>query len=349
MSLMASLAALAVAVAQYLLFPLSFGTAPLLALCFGFLVVPFLVWELNGGALLVASGDINGFNRSIMVGRLTGLALSALSVVLLRSGAIAVAGVLLGQTFGFAASSFILWARLQKSVQGLTRPLLSTARSLAAGSIRLHASTIATFVILQSGILLLNAFSGPADAARYQVAVQMIGLILVLPLAASLNFTAMVAELGPEPFWPLQIRRIGEVLVLVLLLGVFAYIFAPRMILLLAGSEFEVSGHVFRRLVPVLVPLALAHLLSSQWFARGAFLLNSLVSVCAALLTVGIGYMLISRNGLSGAVTTDLIVQIGVVLSAQVGFLLWCNRRHKLQTVGSASANDGLPEANSDH
>src|SRR5260221_744799 len=56
----------------------TFGTTPPLALAVGFLMVPFLVWELYGGNLLTAIDRIGVYNRAQVAGRTPGIALMCL-------------------------------------------------------------------------------------------------------------------------------------------------------------------------------------------------------------------------------------------------------------------------------
>jgi O-antigen/teichoic acid export membrane protein len=89
---------------------------------------------------------------------------------------------------------------------------------------------------------------------------------------------------------------------------VIGYALAPVLIELLAGESFLPALPAFRASLFALFGMTLAIVMASQWIGRGLFWQTSCISVAAALVGLALGFLLIPRAGLTGAVWSTLVV-----------------------------------------
>ena len=216
-----------------------FKGLPALALLWGFLALPLLIWEQYCNALLFGLDQVGIYNRNQVIGR----SLSALSVMLIVGifGA-GVAGVmqanLIGQfAISIAGLSYLVLALQQRGIKICIVPAELWTMIGEAG--KLHLNAIGTFMFSSANLLVLSHFCRQEEVGYFQLATQLIGVLIVVPQAASMVIYGKVAGIGPNRAWPDNRRLLFQFFGLVTLLSVIAGLLAPWGIPLLAGDLFN--------------------------------------------------------------------------------------------------------------
>jgi O-antigen/teichoic acid export membrane protein len=117
-----------------------------------------------------------------------------------------------------------------------------------------------------------------------------------------------------------------RVMAFLTVLSAAAYFAAPGVVLL-AGDEFIPSVDLFRLLLPVLLGMSLAQLMTNQWIGRGFFLSTTILTLGTALLNILLNYFLIPRFGVNGAVWSMLAAYAGLAMMVQLAFSFWCEKQ----------------------
>ena len=213
---------------------------PILLLAFGML--PFLIWEQYGNALLIVTDRLRVYNRAIVISKTLVFVLVGASYFFRLGIYAAVAAMLIGQMTIVAASLPTLLRATAKTIR-FDREL---CRALLVGAAKLHPSTVATFVYAYNGVLVVNRFLGPAQTGIYQFATQLFEVMLVVPYAANIVLYAKSGETGVHEAWPYQRRVLVVLVALMAVAAVVAAVAAPMVIPLIGGSSFAPSIRVFR-------------------------------------------------------------------------------------------------------
>lgn len=316
--------------AAYWVFKVSNGQffkgIPSSILIVGFFMLPFLVWEEYGSNLLSAADRLRTYNIGQFAGRTVGLLAIILFLVILNLG---VSGALLGHVIGQIVVGLIGFIALWKMISENLHVDRVEIKNMLTGSVKLHFNTIGSFLLGQATILMLNHFSTKAEVGWYQVAYQMILVMLIIPQSTTLVLFNKMAELGPDRLWPQQKRMMLQLLGIMTLFSIIAYFLAPVIILSFAGHSFEPSIKVFRLLLPVLIGMSLAHLMTNQWIGRGIFFPTTILTFVTAMANIIFNYFMIPKYGMMGAVWAALISYLGIAVIVQLYFTWWCEKRYR--------------------
>lgn len=303
-----------------------FKGIPSSILIVGFLMLPFLVWEEYGSNLLSAADRLRTYNIGQFAGRTVGLGAIILFLIILNLG---VSGALLGHVIGQIIVGLIGFIALWKMIGGNLQVNKVEVKNMLTGSAKLHFNTIGSFLLGQATILMLNHFSTKAEVGWYQIAYQMVLVMLIIPQSAALVLFNKMAGAGPDRLWPQQKRMMLQVLGIMTLFSILAYFLAPVVILFFAGHSFEPSIKVFRLLLPVLLGMSLAHLMTNQWIGRGIFVPTTILTFVTAMANIIFNYFMIPKYGMMGAVWAALISYLGIAVIVQLYFTWWCEKRYR--------------------
>ncbi len=209
-----------------------------------------------------------------------------------------------------------------------SRPFFSAfeAKALLGGSARLHLNTIGSFLLAQSTILMLSYLATQEEVGWYALAFQTASVLLIIPQSATLVLYSRMAAAGPNGIWPEQKKVVIRVMAFLTVISAVAYFAAPA-IVLLAGEKFIQSVDLFRLLLPVLLGMSLAQLMTNQWIGRGFFLSTTILTLGTALLNILLNYFLIPRFGVNGAVWSMLVAYAGLAVMVQLAFSFWCEKQ----------------------
>lgn len=292
-------------------------------LAVGLLLLPVLIWEQFGSTLLAMEQRVDIYNRAQVIGRSVAAIIVALALAL---GA-GIYGLLLGLLAGQA------WVALRgvtylMQTSERTRPSAAYARHLIGRGLRLHLSAVAAVLITSADVLIVAHQLGASSAGSYQVAIQLLLALTVLPQAATLVIYGRVASGGAQEAWEDHRRIAAGVLTAVTALSVLAWLAAPTIIGIVVGDGFEDAVGIFRIVVAAAVGYSFSALMAPQWIGRGLFGLASGLTAGLAVANVAANLILIPREGLEGAAA--VVVGTSVLMLAANGALAVHCERNRL-------------------
>jgi enterobacterial common antigen flippase len=299
------------------------GGLPPMVAAFAFVAFPFLIWEQYGSSLLMATERIGIYNRAQIIGRSIALLILLVLVGAWKSGVSgAIGATVVGQMLVALGGIGYLW----QQAKGVISPTSGEIAALLRGGAALHLNTLGTFAFGTIDVLILNFHAGAEQSAYYQLAVQLVGIMLLPPQAVAMVIYGRISALGPNEAWPLQRRVMLVTLGVVALGAVLGYILAPWLIDVVAGEQFLPSVGVFRALLPAVLAMTFAVMMAPQWIGRGYFLQAGVFSLGAAVAATLANLVLIPRYGMTGGVWSAVG---SCLLSAfvQVGMVFFCNRQ----------------------
>ena len=266
-----------------------FANLPQTALTIAFLSLPFLIWEQYGSALLMGLDRIDIYNRYQALGRTT-----SLIVVLVLAGnfELSIDGVMIAILVGQIIVSvgglgyLMKYVRIRKL---LFRFDLKEIRELIVGGAKLHLSTIGAFLITSANILILSKYHGPAQTGYFQLALQLLSVLMVIPMSVSMVLYGRIVKLGPDGAWLDNKRLLMQTTIGMFFLSCLAAALAPWGISLVAGEAFWPAVEPFRWMLLGLIGMTFSTIVSPQWIGRGYFWQ-------AALLTIIIGMINLVAN-----------------------------------------------------
>ncbi|MGZ3814151.1 MAG: oligosaccharide flippase family protein [Mucilaginibacter sp.] len=280
----------------------AFKGLPLLPLAIGFLTLPFIVWEQYGSSLLTGLEQLSLYNRWQIIGR----TLSILVVVALVSGlGMGVAGVMcasfLGQVivaiggigclFGFARSKNLVCI-----------PNKMELKALITGGVKLHLNAVGSFLFTSANILILNYYHGAEQTAYFQLATQLLAVLMIIPQAATMAIYGKVTGWGVNAAWSDNKRLLIQTTLLMVVLGLLAAICAPWGIVLLAGDFFKPAVTPFQWMLPGLIGMTFSCVMAPQWIGRGYFWQAAGLTFLVGLINLASNFLLIPEFGMQGAI-----------------------------------------------
>jgi O-antigen/teichoic acid export membrane protein len=299
-----------------------FKGIPPVILAIGLIMLPFLIWEEYGSSLLILGNRLRIYNAAQFIGRTAGLLTLIILIVWMDMDLPgAIMAHVSGQVILASIALFALFAMTS------SWPFFSTveAKALLAGSARLHFNTIGSFLLAQSTILMLNHLATQEEVGWYALAYQTVSVLLIIPQSTTLVLYSKMATAGPNGIWPEQKKVVIRIMALLTALSAAACVAAPGVVLL-AGEKFLPSVDLFRLLLPVLLGMSLAQLMTNQWIGRGFFLSTTSLTLGTALLNILLSFFLIPRFGVSGAVWAMLAAYAGLAVMVQLAFACWCEK-----------------------
>jgi O-antigen/teichoic acid export membrane protein len=296
------------------------GIGPV-ALLFAFGALPFLLWQENGTAILLAMGELRVLN---IIQVITATASLLLVVLLVGGVGFGVPGALVAVGAAPALTALLGIGFLFRRARSL-RVDWKVARELVVGGIQLHAGSVGMVLATQAGILIVNQYRPPQETAFLNLAGQLLTGLLILPGAISSVAYAAIGRHGPDGAWPEHRRLLGQTLALVTAMAAAAYLLAPLAVTLVAGREFLPAVPLFRLLLPTAIASAFATVLVSQWVARGWFAAMGVYGLVLGVANVVGSLLLVPRYGVVGAVWVGLGCA-AFNLAVNVGGALWVQR-----------------------
>lgn len=173
-------------------------------LVLGFLALPFMIWERYGSSLLMGLERILIYNRYQIIGRTVSVAVLMALVGVYGSG---IAGVLeanlLGQVIvAIGGIKFLFTFARNKGLN--CHPNKNEINALLSGSAKLHLNAIGAFLLNSANILILNHYHGAELTGYFQLAVQLVGVLMLIPQAACMVIYGQVTRLGPNKAWSMN-------------------------------------------------------------------------------------------------------------------------------------------------
>lgn len=301
-------------------------------LALGFLLLPFMIWEQYGSSLLMALERLDIYNRYQIIGRTFSVFTVVFLIVMLGFG---VVGSLLGNLVGQLVVAIGGVGFLVKQAGGIRRPKLEELTSFVRGGLKLHLNAIGVFFFTSADILMLNYYRGAEETGFYQLGVQMMGIMMIMPYAASMVIYGKVTNSGPDGAWDDNKKILAQMLGLMIIGALLAGITAPWWVVWVAGNAFEATVDVFRWQLIAVVGMTFSTVMSPQWIGRGYFWQASLLTIVIGLGNLAANAVLIPEYGMYGAIWASL----GVYAFSVIGnglMVIWCelaSRKAKVKLV----------------
>ncbi|PHR95981.1 MAG: hypothetical protein COA80_09500 [Leeuwenhoekiella sp.] len=295
-------------------------------LLLGFLLLPFRIWEQYSSSLLMALERLDIYNRFKFIGSTLGFLLTLLLLVIVGLG---VEGVLTSNLVSQIVIAAGGLALLHRSAGGWSKPKRTVMGNYLGSGLKLHMNAIGMFFITGSDILMLNYHRGAEETAFYQLGVQLMGMMMLVPQAAQMVIYGKVSKLGPDQAWGTHRKVLLQVTVLVMLGAAVAGVTAPWWIVLLVGEAFEPSVDLFQWLLLASVGMTFSTVMAPQWIGRGFFSTVSVMALCFGVLNLTLNWFWIPEYGMYGALYATLITYtISVLVNGGMAF--YCQRRFKI-------------------
>jgi O-antigen/teichoic acid export membrane protein len=213
---------------------------------------------------------------------------------------------------------------------GIFRPRwnYSVVRSTLSFGLRANIGNILQFFNYRLDMLILNCFLGPAKVGIYVVSVKLAELLWYLPNAVSFVIFPKAAATRPEEmnvFTP----RVFQITLVLTALGALCLTLVGRPIINFVFSSLFVDAYVpMLVLLPGVVLLGGAKVLTNEIAGRGYPHYNSVNSGLALILTVILDLVLIPRYGVLGAALASSLAYTAIFFTA-IGFYLNVSRGTK--------------------
>lgn len=303
----------------------TFKGLPAVALLVGFMALPFMVWEQYSSSLLMGLDRVRIYNRNQVLGRTTTVA----AVFALVGGlGLGVAGVLVASLLGqiivaLGGIGFLLAFARKKGVA--CKPQRAETQALLLGGAKLHLNAIGTFLFTSVNVLILNNYHGAEQTGYFQMATQLLGVLLIIPSSASMVIYGKVTSLGPNGAWPDNKRLLIQITLAMVGLSAIAAVLAPWGITLLAGEKFRPAVEPFQWMLLGLIGMTFSTVMAPQWIGRGYFWQAAGLTFLVGAINLAANFWLIPLYGMTGAIYAFL----GTYLFSVVGngvMALHCQR-----------------------
>lgn len=289
----------------------------------GVLLTPFIMLEYYALQLLMAQNKLELYNKYLIIGRGLGLLLLPILLIVLELS-----------RFGFLittiiAQAFIAILSMKKAMSGYSAfklPALGIYKDSIKKSQYTHLTTFGTLIFSSGGIVMLNTMMDAKTAGVYQVAYQLITMLLILGQSASMVLYSKVADINDRESWIEQKKVIKYVMLLYFFLSLFAFILAPIIIPVIIGSDFNMSIELFRVLLVALMMFSFNHLMVHQWSVRGLYKQLAVVSLIAGGVNVMVNYLYIPVYG-SFAVAWSFTLSCGITFIFSLLLYIDCNKK----------------------
>ncbi|MAF30847.1 MAG: hypothetical protein CMF60_01400 [Magnetococcales bacterium] len=293
----------------FFLFPAFFGgSIPKSFFYVMLLAVPLFVWLSYNRSILISLGKLDVAYKNDVVSQ---------TIMLLLMPLMYVVGI-------YGAAISLLASKLLTTVMGAKviasclsrKPKISkvSMKSYLFKSLALHPAIICSVFIGYTDILMINYFLGVVESGFYQMAVQLLAMMLIVPQVVSNVLFTLCADHGITKAWLKYKKIVILTCGFMLLSSVFAFLLAPYIIPMVLGDLAVSSVPVFKLLLFTILGQSLAALMSPQWIGRGLFKTVSGISAFTVVVNIALNYLFIPKCGIEGAAYTTIIVHTFSIL-----------------------------------
>lgn len=300
-----------------------YGELNPLWLALGFLALPFRIWDYYAVALFQALGKLNAYNVLLVLSSTVGIGALVLFIQALQWGLQgALAALLVGQSVLALAGL----RALHREAQGYKLPAREACASFAGDGFKIHLNTVGMLLISGVDLLMLNYYSGPEETSRFQIAVQLMGIIMLVPQAASLVVSSRVSGVGPDRAWPVQRKIVWQSVLLMLSVSIVVALTARFWLPLVFGKEYLASIELLDWLLFAGLGMTFSTLMAPQWIGRGLLLQASFLTIVSGIINVSLNSILMPAHGALGAAYSVLVTYSFAVL-ANGAMFVYCQRK----------------------
>lgn len=298
-----------------------------------FMTLPLQMWEQYSQNIYSSLHRMQLVNRAQYVGRTFGVALFAALVGYYQFGVI---GALVSIFFTQLAIALLSLVPLARSFGWQFRWLAAELKPLLIAGAKLHPASISALLLDQASILIVNNYLSKSEVGLFQLAQQLVGLVLILPQSALLILYGGMAKSDPARDWPSQRRTIIKVMLSVIALAMLGGVLAPALIPRIVGEQFEPSIAMFWAMLPTLTGLSLSIMLTPQWLGRGLFMLSNSLTFAALVAVVAGSLWAVPTYGVDGAIAIRVAVYAVLLPLVYLAFWRWCNHQSAVICGNSA-------------
>ncbi len=319
---------------KYWGWPNLLGDISAVALFIGFIILPLGLWDVYTNSLLNIEDRLNVYNKFQIVGSTTNSIFIGILVVVSGLGVI---GVLISKVIWQSIIALGGIKNLLNNISSKVTYDYEMHKDLFKNGIKIHLGILGAIMISSIDIIMVNAYLGAEKTGIYQLAVQMIQLMLIVSYAANTVLQGELTRKGVYGVWPYQKKILGLSLAFIICSGIFLGFTADWWLIWIAGEEFRESIVIFQLLLITLVVNTITTVMSVQWIGREWFLLNSGITLMKGFLNIGLNALLIPQYGLLGAVYATIVV-ITLSLFINVAMIIYCEfdaRRHNKKQAES--------------
>lgn len=305
------------------------GGATIVVICIG---LPFYIWEYHGSSLLISQGKITIYNSWLASGRTLGLILLYLIVFWCDYGVIG--GVISAIGGQLLIAGGILYSII-KIVPNRASIPRSEVFALLKGGAKLHLNAIGVVVFGTIDVLLLNQYRGAEETAYYQLAIQLVSVMMIVPQAAAMVMYGHVSIAGADAAWPKHKRVLTITMAFVVASSSIAWMLAPLIVKVIGGTAFEPSVELFRWLLLATVGMTFSTTMAPQWIGRGLFIQAAAITILVGLIAVLTNTALIPLYGAKGAVFSAIITY-SISTICNLAMMIYCNTQ--VRKLGTKAA-----------
>ncbi len=252
------------------------------------------------------------------------LVLNVLLVVVLNAGFVgALSASILAGTVNLAVVGWLLYRAGARF-----RPAWNPAvmRSTLGYGLRGYVGNVLQFFNYRLDMFIVNYFLGAAGTGIYSVSVALAELLWYLPNAVGFVIFPKAAASKPQTMNRFTPRVFGITLALTLLAGVGLAVIGRPFIRIVYSDDFLAAFEPLLALLPGVVLMGSAKVLTNEIAGRGYPHYNSINSGLALIVTIGLDLFLIPRYGVLGASVASSIAYTLIFFTA-LGFYQWVSRR----------------------
>ena len=311
----------------YTLIPTFFGAIHGYLLLLFSISLPFYTWAAYDSYIFSAYNDLTGQNILILSNRilyllifvaaLFWLHISLHSFILLQS--------IVNLSLVFAEILYLIVKIRPDAIIDFKFCL----QHLWAG-IKVHSDMIGEYLILFSNIMVLNYYMTPKIVGYYQLASQLLLVMMIIPAVVQLKIISDITEIGITKAWHKQKKYIFTTTGVMGAAGISAWILAPYIIPFAMGAKFIHSVPLFRWLVPCLIANIFTVLLWPYWVAQGYLKVMSAISLFIAFSGLALSLYLVPKIGVMGAVYA-MLLNFSLSLLVNIAFYKFTDSKIKKQ------------------
>jgi len=264
--------------------------------------LPFIFLNKNLQVIFQGKEEFKKFNLIVILNQLGVFVFCVVFLIVLGWG-------LLGAVAAFVSSQLLVFIALfyfLKQDFNLTFSKGSFSKSYFRSSffygLKGHISNILAFINYRVDLFIIAYFLNDAAVGLYSVAVTIVERIWVVSQSVSTVLFARVSNLSTDieraKFTAIVARN---VLFISFIGGVLLYFLGGWLIYLLFGSEFVDSAAPFIWLIPGVVLLSFARILSNFFSGIGKPEINTYVASFTTILNIGLNIYLVPKLGVVGA------------------------------------------------
>jgi O-antigen/teichoic acid export membrane protein len=289
-----------------------------------FLLLPLLIWDNYGRSLFMALDKIEIYNKAIIYGKSAGL-LFLITAWLLQYG---VKGVIISMIISQIVVTIIGLQHLYKIAQVKIYASIQTIKSLLQGGVKLHLNTIGSFMIMYTDILIISHYHGIIVTGYFQLAIQLISIMLIIPSSASMILYGQISQKGPGKAWEYQRKILIYMTLIMIIIAIIAKFTSKWLILIVAGEEFLPSVPIFNLMLLALIGMTFSNVMASQWIGRGLFIFVSTMTTISGMGNLALGLCLIPQYGMIGAVWGTLITYtVSIIINGIMA--IYCEKQYQ--------------------